>query len=1438
MKSVKLSNNDLYIGLDIGTNSVGFCATNSEYDILTKGNHLQCGARLFEGASDASERREKRSVRRRLARKKVRLQILQNIFSGVIDDSFFLSLEESRYLLEDKNSKNKFKYTLFNDKSFTDVDYYNKFPTIYHLRKYLLENETTDIRLLYLACHHMMKYRGHFLFNEFNAESADSSYFSIVNDINQALKDTSINEDCDYTLDEQHIESVITEAKKCSRKTDFWDKVAIGLNPAGIKILKTVTDVLRGKQIKIKDFWPESFEMMSSLDLSDDIIKNFCFKSDKFDESFQELISNKILNDNQITFIILCKKFYDTINLDLILNGAGTISEAQVIRYDNHARDLTVLKRFIRNHLPNEYSKMFRYNSGNKNSTDATYAHYISSSIVSNKKFVSHSRICVSGAKDCNSAQSATYEDFLKYIKTNVLQSEKLTEEAKNSEDWKYIFSRVEDESFCKKLRTIDNAYFPNQLVAYEMEKILKRQKRNFSDFLTDKIISDILKLLTFRIPYFVGPLSDLHSDFAWVERINHNSNVPITPLNFNEEVDLFKSGEKFIERMISKCTYLKDKFVIPAQSLLYQDFMLFNDLNNLKLNGNRINQDLKLHIYNTICQTEMSLTKCKIYKYLYNDGTIKKEDRLSKDDDLDNKFNSSLSSLIKCKKALGIPNQQNLTHSQIDMCEKIIKWHTVFQTEKQPVRLRIEKEYGSVLNEQQIKNFTNLSFSGWGRLSSEFLTEITINYGSRTLSIIDVLREQTKNLMEILNSCEYSSDGHPLFLDLVKKHNDELWKSKSVTYDDVKELYCSPTVKRSIWQSILVVKDLVKANKGVVPKKIFVEVTRYEDLSKKKKLTSSRKEQIRQLFKSAKITDKSLYEQLDSTDNDQLRSDRIFLYFIQLGKCMYTGQPLDFDKVLQKDGMYDIDHIYPQSLVIDDSLSNRVLVLKKTNAQKSDKYPLPVEIRNQSKGFWEDLHNKGLMDSKKLERLISSKPLSYEMIAGFNNRQLVSTNQAVKSVCSLLDKMFNSEKKQTEIIYSKAEHISRFRQLYDIFKCRDVNDLHHGHDAYLNIVVGNVWSVMFKELKGSNENRKFDNLWIRELKRNEEDKRIAEKRNNIDVTGTITRVLFGKDSLYGVTKNCIWKNSYLGKVKSYTINCNEKYLNKFLVTRLPYEKSGAFYDETIHIKGKGLKSAGGLIPLKSNLSTENYGGYRNDSTAYLCLIQYELEKKSVVQTIKSFCKVPVRLAVSKCSYSEFLKQVCEINGIPKNVESSKIKIVYPKILIDQVLEIDGSRYFIRSGNLDCITSCQWYPCKETVQLVKVLIKNIARLNSCKDEEEKSRISIEGITIEDTEYLFNELIIQLLKPYYKQYTFAKKLKDGSVTMDKFKQLPLYARVLILGQMMNNLNHASSKCKAAVVGGANTDNCRWNQANISNNMKISVVTQSATGLFERVIPLID
>ena len=220
---------------------------------------------------------------------------------------------------------------------------------------------------------------------------------------------------------------------------------------------------------------------------------------------------------------------------------------------------------------------------------------------------------------------------------------------------------------------------------------------------------------------------------------------------------------------------------------------------------------------------------------------------------------------------------------------------------------------------------------------------------------------------------------------------------------------------------------------------------------------------------------------------------------------------------------------------------------------------------------------------------------------------------------------------------------------------------------------------------------------------------------------------------------------------------------------------------------------------------------------------------------MREFCKVPVRLAnLREKDEKDFLEKICLLNGI--KVSSDEVRIVYPKILIDHTLEIDGCRYYVRSGDLDCITTCQWYPSPDIIRIVRAVTKNMSKLQPEKNEDEKNKINIESLTLFDTEYLFNTIVEQLKKKFYANYTFVKKIINGDVTSDKFKNLILYRRVEILNEMIKNINHSSSQCKANEIGGAKVDNCKWNKAK-PNGKKVSLVTYSPSGLFEKVIPLI-
>ena len=91
------------------------------------------------------------------------------------------------------------------------------------------------------------------------------------------------------------------------------------------------------------------------------------------------------------------------------------------------------------------------------------------------------------------------------------------------------------------------------------------------------------------------------------------------------------------------------------------------------------------------------------------------------------------------------------------------------------------------------------------------------------------------------------------------------------------------------------------------------------------------------------------------------------------MGKCMYSGESIDLARLAVD---YDIDHIYPQSAVKDDSLDNRVLVKRELNAAKKDRYPLAEDVRKAMHPFWTELKKRGFITYSHENMILIDPPL------------------------------------------------------------------------------------------------------------------------------------------------------------------------------------------------------------------------------------------------------------------------------------------------------------------------------------------------------------------------------------------------------------------------------------------------------------------------------
>ncbi len=1321
---------EYYIGLDIGTDSIGWAVTDKDYNILKFKGNAQWGIRLLEESKAAKERRVFRSARRRLERKKFRQQCLEMLFNeeiSKVDVSFFQRLKDSNLRKEDKSVSGK--YSVFNDEEYTDVDYHKEYPTIYHLRKKLLESQDkVDVRLVYLAVSHIVKNRGHFLFDSDSLESDGIlSFESAWNEVAVYL-----NDELGVMLDCENISQVKDVIKDMSlsvtvKRTRLAEAFAITKKD---EPQYSVISLLSGATVNTSDLF------------NDESLKGTECAKIKFSNSFDDKsdVYNSVLGE-RFQLVERLKAIYDWAILADIKKEHAYMSQAKCEVYDKHCDDLKLLKEYVRKFAPSKYGLIFNVSKEKLNNYTAYSAHYKKSDII----------------KKCG------HQDFLDFLKKELPKEPK-------AKKYEKMYEEIAVGIFLPKIVTKDNAVIPMQINKQELVKILENAScylefLNNVDFSGKSVKEKIIDIFSFRIPYYVGPLN-LHTDKAWVERTPEK----IYPWNFYDIVDVDKSAEKFIERLTSKCTYIPAADVVPKNSLLYSRFMVLNELNNLKLDGKPISVELKQKIYGTLFMnnnkvTNKALKNClKLYGFENCEIT-----------GIDGDFKSTL-------KPLRDFADFNLTD---DEKEEIIKAITIFGDDKKLLRKRLFKQFADKLSNEEIQKISKLKYSGWGRLSKEFLGELkgVCKDTGEIDSIIGFLWSTNHNIMELLSK-EYT------FTNALEEINGQ--KDFSTLKKEVDSLYVSPKVKRPIYQAMQIVEELVKIN-GCEPEKIFIEVARGAEEKVRK---ASRKERLVELYKACKKDNEELYKSLMDIDESEFRRDALYLYYTQFGKCMYTGETIPIESIFDKN-LYDIDHIFPQSKIKDDSLDNRVLVTKKANEDKSNIYPVNRNIQEDRKSFWQMLLSKELISKKKYERLTRSTPLTEDDLSAFISRQIVETRQSTKAVAQLLEKRYASK-----IVYVKAGLVSDFRHpdRYDFVKCREVNDFHHAKDAYLNIVVGNVYNTRFTQ-----------NYFISELR---EGKVSLNKLFDYPIKGA-------------------WVTE--GKNKSIDIVRKTMSKNNIRFTRHSFKKKGGLFDQNV------LKKCKGQVPVKTNsplVDIEKYGGYNNATTTYFSLISYfDKNEEKCMQLVPVDLHDERKYLDSPDAYVK--EKLASILSVADN-EINNIKILIPCIKINALVSIDGFRMHI-SGKISGGKSIKY---KSAMQLVvgdneERYIKKISKyLEKCQEDTKKT--SDNGVSQEENVTIYN-LLLDKLENTVLSVKFSKTANTMRKNRNVFIKLPLKRQCEVLMQLLNILHANAVQGDLTLIGGAKDSGTVTTGGKILPSKSIKsfkFIDQSVTGLFEKEIEIVN
>ena len=89
-------------------------------------------------------------------------------------------------------------------------------------------------------------------------------------------------------------------------------------------------------------------------------------------------------------------------------------------------------------------------------------------------------------------------------------------------------------------------------------------------------------------------------------------------------------------------------------QSLLYEKFQVLNELNNLRIRGEKIPVSLKQEIYHDLFGDGKKVSMTRLTNYLLQNGVISGEEKDSCISGIDGGFHNSLSSVGKFKGVFG----------------------------------------------------------------------------------------------------------------------------------------------------------------------------------------------------------------------------------------------------------------------------------------------------------------------------------------------------------------------------------------------------------------------------------------------------------------------------------------------------------------------------------------------------------------------------------------------------------------------------------------------------------------------------------------------------------------------------------------------------------------------------------------------------------------
>nr|WP_263849461.1 type II CRISPR RNA-guided endonuclease Cas9 [Lacticaseibacillus saniviri] len=657
----------------------------------------------------------------------------------------------------------------------SDQEFHAKYPTIYHLRYQLMhEKRQFDVREIYLAMHHIIKYRGHFLIED-GADNFDAKQIDFFDQFQRMAAVTA-------GLPELETLVVPDETQSDAFKRVLFDESQTKSDRQKV-LASQLLDIQDNQSKAIKDFIAALTKAVVGMKANLATLTSTAIEStDKNDwtkplgqlDDFL-LKHEEDLDEDGYALIDAANQMYSAAVLAALVPEGMGFSEAMMARYAQHKKQLALYKQVIAS-LPDKTQR---------HELKDAYADYIE-----------------------HAAQNPR-DAFYKRV-TKVL-------EGVDSADARTVMTAISHDEFLLKQRTLSNGKIPYQMQQHEFDAIIENQKAYYPWLATPNPVEADAKrlpyyldeLIGFRVPYYVGPMvTEKQSQFAWMIR---KADGELTPWNFFDVVDREKTANRFIQRMQTTDKYILGEDVLPKHSILYQQFEVLNELNNIRVEKHPLTTEQKQFIYQRLFvdQQRKTITKKNLQDTLVAMGEFDKAPDiggLAKEDVM----MSSLATFADYSKilpeAISDPTRQN------DI-EDIIAWSTIFED----TQIFFDKlKTVDWLTTQQRKRLASIRYTGWGKLSKRLLQQIPT---SKHTNVMAALWATSDNFMQILQDEQFQEGLY----DANRLPEETLTPDEQVE-KILDEAYLSPADKKGARKVIKVMNDIVRANHGVLPEQVFLE--------------------------------------------------------------------------------------------------------------------------------------------------------------------------------------------------------------------------------------------------------------------------------------------------------------------------------------------------------------------------------------------------------------------------------------------------------------------------------------------------------------------------------------------------------------------------------------------------------------------------------------